>query len=346
MSSEKTEEPTPQRLRDARRDGKVARSPDLTGAAVMTSTLAATYFAGEALLGALLGLFARAFELVPVAGHEVLAPFLVESSTIAARALLPVLATAVAAAILANVLQGGLLFLPQKLSPDPNRMNPSEGLQRLLSKDRAVDLLKNSLRLLLMLGAAAAVLLPALGALAGTSRRTLDGALALFLELVRHEVVALAALLVAFGLFDFVWQRHRFKRQMMMSPEEVKEERKSAEGDPAMKSRRRRAHRELLDDMSIARVRDADVVVVNPTHVAAALCYREEERDAPFVVARGRGEHAARIRREAKRWKVPIVRDVALARSLADIDIDHEIPEDLYDAVAEVLHFVYQLGER
>ena len=130
-----------------------------------------------------------------------------------------------------------------------------------------------------------------------------------------------------------------------MSKQEVKEEYKETEGNPLIKGARRRIHLEILQQAMMAAVKKADVVVVNPTHVAVALRYERAEMDAPTVVAKGAELMAAQIREIAKDAKVPIVRDVALARSLYELEIDALIPEELYEAVAEVLRWVYQLAE-
>ncbi|MFW6058315.1 MAG: EscU/YscU/HrcU family type III secretion system export apparatus switch protein, partial [Persicimonas sp.] len=155
--------------------------------------------------------------------------------------------------------------------------------------------------------------------------------------------VWLGAVLIAFGVIDLIWQRHQHEKGLMMSKDEIKREHKESEGDPQQKGKRKQLHKELLRDTGIKNVKNADAVVVNPTHVAVALRYDDEQMSAPEVVATGRGELAQEIKRIARRYGVAIVRNVELARALVDVDVDQQIPAEFYEPVAEVLSFVYQM---
>jgi flagellar biosynthetic protein FlhB len=152
--------------------------------------------------------------------------------------------------------------------------------------------------------------------------------------------LALAA--VAIGVLDYLWQRHRHRQSLRMTREEVKRERKEVEGDPLHKAERQRLHREALEQRRVGDVREADFVVVNPDHVAVAVRYDRGGPSAPVVVAKGERLLAERIKEIAREAGVPIFRDVALARSLRDVEEGAPIPETLYDAVAEILRLVYR----
>jgi flagellar biosynthesis protein FlhB len=155
--------------------------------------------------------------------------------------------------------------------------------------------------------------------------------------------VGLVFLLVGAG--DYFLQRFLYLKEMRMTKQEVKQEFKESEGDPHIKGARRRLHHEILARNMVSAVRGANVVVVNPTHVAVALKYDDALMDAPTVVAKGAGPLAAQIRRVAEESKVPIMRDVPLARTLFDLEVDAEVPEELYEAVAVVLRWVYGLAQ-
>jgi type III secretion protein U len=153
--------------------------------------------------------------------------------------------------------------------------------------------------------------------------------------------VAVVGLLLAAA--DVVVTRASWKKKLMMTKEEVKREHKESEGDPAQKAARERAHHELLASATVGNVKNASVVIVNPTHIACALRYDEAGGDeAPVVVASGRGELAARIIEAAHQYGVPVLRDVPLARALAELEIGDAIPEALYEAVAEILREAYE----
>ena len=162
---------------------------------------------------------------------------------------------------------------------------------------------------------------------------------------MRRFFVAIA--LAAFAALDFLWQRWRFEQDLRMTRHEVREEQRESEGDPHVRLRFRRAHRELARRRMLADVKDADVVLTNPTHVAVALRYRADEGAAPKVVAKGADELAAKIREAARAAGVPIVERRALARALfASVKVGAEIPPALYRAVAEILAYIYAVRGR
>jgi flagellar biosynthesis protein FlhB len=150
---------------------------------------------------------------------------------------------------------------------------------------------------------------------------------------------------VVIGGADLLWSRHNFNKEMMMSKYDVKQEYKQSEGDPHMKGHRRQLAQELLFSGSMENVKNADAVVVNPAHIAVAIKYDKDKSKAPKVVAKGMRVHAEKIKEIAKHYGIPILRNVPLAQALNKLDIDEEIPEDLYEAVAEVLSFVYKIRE-
>jgi flagellar biosynthetic protein FlhB len=175
------------------------------------------------------------------------------------------------------------------------------------------------------------------------SRLELLPGIQLMAQMVFKLVAALGAGLLFFGVLDLVWQRHRHEKKLMMSKKEVEREYKESEGDPQQKAKRKQMHQDMLDDPGIGNVKDADAVVVNPTHVAVALRYDRDRENAPRVLATGRGETAKNIKREARRHRIPVIRNVQLARALVDLDVDTTIPGEFFEPVAELLTYVYSL---
>jgi FlhB-like protein len=158
-------------------------------------------------------------------------------------------------------------------------------------------------------------------------------------------LIRTGAVFLLLGAADFGLQKKQYMKEMMMSKEEKEKEYKEQEGDPHVKGHRKALHQELLNESAMHEVPKATAVVVNPTHLAIALKYDEKTMNAPGVVAKGREELAQKILALAKEHRVPVLRNVALARRLIDVEVGKDIPEELYEAVAEVLNFVYQMQQ-
>ncbi len=345
-SGEKTEKPTPRRLKKARRDGQVGHSPELGS---WLSVLAAT-FVLPAVARSLMSTAQTSMVQVgatiqdPDVGQALAvtrSAFLHAASALAPLALL-VLLTSVAAA----GGQGGIWIAPKLLVPKVNRLNPLKGIKRMFGTHGAWNLVKSLAKLAVLCGVAylsVRQLVPQLTASGSLPlSATLGTATDATLRLIRFGAVA--GLLMAIA--DVAVVRRRNNKQLKMTKHEVKEEHKSNEGDPLLRSALRSRALAISRNRMMADVPSADVVVVNPTHVAVALRY-EANRGAPRVVAKGADHMAARIREVAERNRVPMVQDVPLARTLySACDIGQEIPADLYQAVATVLAFVMRLRRK
>jgi flagellar biosynthesis protein FlhB len=336
VSGARTEAPTPRRLAEARRRGEVAHSRELTGAVVLAAGLAALAVAGPSLWRDAAGLvragLARALVAERITGAE-LGWVALE---VARLSWPPVLAAGLAGGLTALVQTGGL-FATAVVAPRLERLDPAAGLARLLSPGRLAAV---------WLGAAKAAAGGALlvhwlrssaPALAALPRVAAPGSLLPIL--LQPLVGGLTVLLLLSGVFDALLARWRLRRSLRMSREEVVREQREDQGDPRLRQERRRRHQALLETSPVAR---ATCVIVNPTHLAVALSHRRDLDEAPRVIAKGAGAAARRIRSEARRAGVPIVRDVALARALHRLaEVGDEIPEVLYDAAAAVLAHLY-----
>jgi flagellar biosynthetic protein FlhB len=346
MAENRTEKATPKKRGDERKKGRVARSADVNGAFVLTASVLALSAFGpgmwrrieEATLGVLA--FVRSPEVVDRAGVGEL--FMTTGSHVA-LAIAPVLAVCAVAGVLANVLQVGFKPAPKALW-DVKKMSPITGLKNLFSPNSAVEAVKTSIKIAAVGGIVALAVFPRLeetAALVGMPAAALVPHLAATLLRIA-QYAALAYLMIAAA--DFFWQKHRFEKSMKMDKEEVKQEHKQQE----LPSEVRGAQRRRALEMSRARMMDAiptaDVVVTNPTHYSVALRY-DSENPAPVVVAKGADHLALRIRREAVAHGVTVVPDPPLARTLyASVDVGRMIPEELYQAVAQLLAYVYKVA--
>jgi flagellar biosynthetic protein FlhB len=337
QGGEKTEEPTPKRLREARKRGEVAMSRDVIGAGVYLAVFAAVSFSAGPWLNRLVLYMQTVFKVAHkqglMAAHGAWALQALKDATLAP------LVAAMAMAVGLGFMQTGGLFSFEALQPDPQRLMPS--LKKVFNVGALMELVKGSVKIGLAAAVAWTAVKPLLGAfvnLTGASPRSIVTVLGFSVEKLGKQI---ALVVVVIGAADLLWQRHQYRKKMMMTREEVKREYKESEGDPQHKHERQRLHKELLEQRMVNAVRKADFVVVNPDHIAVAIQYDREGNAAPVVLAKGERLLAEKIKEVAREAGVPIFRDVSLARALRDVEEGDEIPEALYEAVAEILRLVY-----
>lgn len=346
--AEQTEDPTPKRQREAREEGNVAKSSEFTGVAVMVTALGVLVFWTERLVEQLVTTTIQAIRLAtrPDLSREMLGPFLLEALDRVLWMLFPLLGATFVMAAFISFVQVGALFTPSVLLPDATKLDPIDGVTEMFSRDRAVELGKNLLKIGIMGTIGYLVLSANLPPILRVPRVDLAHGLAVFQSIALELGAYLVGGLIAFGLFDLWWQHKQWWDDLKMSKKEVEDERKEQEGDPEIENKREEQHKELIDEAGQTEdVKNADAVVVNPSHVAVALQYRREAMDAPKLLAKGRGERAETIKKLARRCDVPVVRDVDLARALYDCDVEAPIPPEFYEPVAEILQYVYELSE-
>jgi flagellar biosynthetic protein FlhB len=343
---DKTEAPTPRRRQEAREQGNVAKSTDITVALILLGVMILLHSTGthmveilKALLHDLLGPNSMADLSDASAGGGLL-----HAIYAAGAAMAPLLLGVVLIAIIGNVVQVGFIFNPSRLAPNLNALNPVGGLGKLFNPRNPQQLLLGMLKMTL-LG------LVAYSAIHGYINRILAVQGLDFLQIfglgatVIYSIalrVGIAMLLLAIG--DYLYQRWRHEQDLKMSKQEIKEEMRSMEGDPKMKQRRRQVAIQQMKKRLAKEVPTADVVVTNPTEFAVALKYDADTAGAPRVIAKGQGIIAAHIRQLAIAAGVPILERKPLARALYKmVEVGHEIPEQFYSAVAEILAYVYEL---
>jgi flagellar biosynthetic protein FlhB len=346
-SEEKTEEPTSRRLQKAREEGQVARSPELPAAAVTIAALAMILITGNMLISKLAEAFSSGFNfdrklvhssnLLPaIFAHELLDSFLL---------IAPLLLLTAAVAIASSGATGGFLFEMGSVAPKFSKINPLNGLKRMFGVKAAVELGKALLKFTLVSGAVAWVLIDNVGTLNKISRMALEPGLSVAGELLTRSSLIMACSLAVIALIDVPFQRWQFNKQMRMTKQEVKDEMKDMEGRPEIKAQIRRRQREMSNARMMDGVKNADVVITNPEHFAVALAYDPNGDSAPILLAKGADAVAARIREEAQKHGVEIFQAAPLARALYfTTEVNHQVPEDLYYAVAQVIAYVFNLA--
>jgi len=344
---ERTERATEKRRQEARKHGQVALSREIPSALILLTALGTFHFAGSYLLDRLGHLMGRVFNnLHTLRVHTVgdAAALAHELFEIGVGLLLPILAPLLLAGLVGNVAQIGLEFHLGPLAPKFSKLNPVAGLKRIVSLRGMVEMVKSVLKIAFVTAIAASVV---------------SGYLTDFPSLVSWDIGAIWAFaftgatkivfyvglaLAALAALDYFYQRWQYERNLKMTKQEVKDERKQAEGDPQVKARIRSLQRQAAYQRMMAEVPKADVVITNPTHLAVALRFNAEEMTAPRVVAKGADYIAERIRETAREHGVPLVENKPLAQALFKMaDVGDYVPVDLYRAVAEVLAYVYRL---
>ena len=346
---DKSEDPSQKKLNEARNKGQVVMSRELNSwivlgtAALLTANVLGSF--AENLMERIKVFIAQPHVFVTDQGglHELLRDVM---GTFGLFILMPAL-TLMFAGIAATFVQTGPLLVTSQLQPKWNKLNPVTGMKRLMSAQAVVDLLKGIAKLSIIGSVTTIVLLPYIKH--GESLVGQD--IATILSILRREIVQLfvvtLSIMFVVAAGDYMYQRHQFMKSLRMSKNEVKEEYRQAEGDPVVKGKIKQMRRQKARQRMMARVPDASVIITNPTHYAIALEYDRESMNAPVVAAKGLDAVALRIRDLGKEHNVPIVENPPLARGLyATLEIDDEITEEHYKAVAEVISYVYSLKGR
>ncbi|MEO1233716.1 MAG: EscU/YscU/HrcU family type III secretion system export apparatus switch protein, partial [Myxococcota bacterium] len=344
-TGEKTEEATPEKLRKAKEEGQVPKSQDFVGAL----GFAVGFFVLVAVVSFVFGeveKFTReAIEQgVRDPSLETLLNLLGDAIPVILKVSLPIGVGVFIAGVFSNVIQTGFFLAFKVLNPKLDKINPINGLKGLFKVKKFVELIKNIVKMSAAGWLAWNVMENALADMTLAVTLPLEEAVSFSARLVFEYLVKTIVLFVFIGVLDLIWSRRQFNKEQMMSKYDVKQEYKQMEGDPQMKGQRKQLAHELLFGGGAEAVKNADAVVVNPAHIAVAIKYDDDDR-APKVVAKGMRVHAEKIKELAKQYGVPILRNVPLAQALNKLDVDEEVPEELYEAVAEVLSFVYKIRE-
>jgi len=347
---ERTEQPTSRRREEARKDGNVLASKEVATFSIILGGFVMLSLFGFYIAQGLAGFMTEVFRMTSTAGNGMniseLMQLFKESSHILMRSFMPVLILPVFI-IAANLMLHGPVFTTKPLAPDFGKLNPGKGLKKIFSVDSVSELFKSLLKIGVLSYVAVSALRGRWNEIAAFSDMGIGG---LAVQSWHITLLVISRTLWVFALIaviDYIYQKWHFEKGLKMSKQEVKEESKTSDGDPLVKSRIRSVQREMARKRMMSEVPEADVVVTNPTHLAVALKYDSEKAGAPYVVAKGADLVARRIKEIAVEHGVPVVEDKPLARSLyKGVEIGSEIPVELYRAVASLLAYVYKLKNK
>ena len=342
----RTEDPTEQKIKKAREEGKVAKSQDLSSTIVLLGSIIALALLGRGMFATMQDMMKYYFGFAanPIIDSTLVLAFF----SFFARIILPIAAIAFVAAFLGNVLQVGFLFTTKPLVPDFKRIAPNvpKYFKRVMFSTEALfNLSKNIVKVFIVLVISILNVWGRLDEIANLVRRPFMVGFSLIADLTLVIILETTIVMLIFSFLDYWFQRRKHRESLKMTKQEVKEERKNYEGNPQVKARLRQRMREILQSNMIRQVPQADVVVTNPTHFAVALEYRRESMESPMVVAKGQDHLAERIKAIAAEHHVPVLENKPLARALyADVEVGDQVPVRHYQAVAELLKLVYRMN--
>lgn len=345
--SEKTEQPTAKKLRDARKKGQVANSKDVTSTALLIVIFTYLGLRREYVLKTLMDLF-----VVPT--NFLKEPFLAACNhmglaclEVGVKVVLPLVLLVFFTGVMSNILQFGLLLSFESIKPNFSKLNPISKLKNIFSLKNLIEFLKSAAKIL-FLGTLLYFVI----------RNTLDPLLKVPFTSLRDFINILPSIMKTFALnvgfayvvvafLDFIFQRYNHTKQLMMTKDEVKREFKESEGDPTIKGKRKQFHRELLQGSPAQKTKRASALIVNPTHYAIAIYYNEVITPLPVVLAKGIDYQAQLMKKVAKEFNIPIMENVPLAHALYDLaDEGRYIPRELIEPVAKVIRWIREQKEQ
>jgi flagellar biosynthetic protein FlhB len=343
---EKTEDPSSRKLSKAREEGQVAKSMEIPSVFVLMGGVTALYATAMWFYTNLSKVFHHNFhfEKIPVLTRNNVVDLLgyhVEKIMIIC---IPVMLTIVVIGLIANFSQVGFFISWKALEPKPSRLDPINGFKQKFTSRAVMEFVKSLLKISIISFVTYYAIIGELDNITTLFDRSVGHILMFVLKASFWIFIKVCLIMIVVALMDYAYQKWKFNEDQKMTKKEVKDETKQTEGDPIVKSRIRQLQHQAARKRMMAAVPDADVVVTNPTRLAVALKYDNELMDAPFIVAKGAGSVAANIRKIARENEVPLVEDKQLARNLySSVDIGQEVPSELYQAVAELLAYVYKL---
>ena len=352
---EKTEPATQKKLTDARKEGKVARSKELSAAfgliVLFLCLKVFVSYVGEKFLGMFDLIYGNMSDFVKINEGSISAAavssLLFQVIIQMLLTMLPFLLFGFAVALLVSILQVGWTVSAKPMKPELSKFNPINGFKRMFSKDSVFELVKSIFKVGIIIYIAYTAVRDNESKLFVLYDISLNQAGALVGKFVIDVGFKISLVYMIIGIADFAYQKFKFKDDMKMTKQEVKDEYKNTEGDPQIKGRQRRKMQEVSQKRMMQDVPKADVVITNPTHLAVAIKYDAETSPAPIVIAKGADFVAQKIKEVARDNRIEIVENKPLARMLyANVDIGAQIPPELYQAVAEVLVLVYKAGNK
>lgn len=346
FAGEKTEEATPQKRREARKEGQVAKSMDIPGAAIMLGGIFCLMVFSDFFLKRITWLFTDTFlhhlstEVTPMNVMQMLGQYAIQILILIS----PILIVVVLLAIVASYGQIGFLLTGKPLMPKLSKLDPIKGFKNIVSIRSVVEFLKSILKMSVIGYLVYTTLEGVSHEISKTAYMSVESILHFAGGLVTSLGIKVGVALFILAILDYMYQRYDHNKNLRMSKQDIKDEYKKTEGDPLIKGKIRERQRRMAMQRMMQDVPNADVIITNPTHFAVALKYDNTQMAAPQVVAKGQDHMALRIREIAKQNRVVIMENKPLARALfARAEVGDSIPADLFQAVAEVLAYVYKI---
>lgn len=344
--SDKTEQPTPKKLRDSRQEGQIAKSQELPATATTITLFAIIFMMAGFFFNVFKELFFLPLDVMNRPFDEVFYPTLLAVVACIAKIVLPIVLSVMLMGLIANLIQVGFLISLKAAMPKLSNMNPKQWFKKTFSIKNLVEFIKSSIKVVVIGYVAIFVVKKHIMSLQLIPKIGL-GAVYGSLGTILFELAAyVSAVMVVLAALDYLFQRWQHTKQLMMSKDEVKREYKEMEGDAQIKSKRKQLHQEMISEGATQSTKKATVLVTNPTRIAIALYYKEKETPLPIVLAKGEGALAKRMVAAAKEEGIPIMQNVPLARALlSDAEENTYIPGDLVQQVADVLLWVKSLDK-
>lgn len=349
MSGEKTEKATPHKRMEARKKGQVAKSPEVAAALTLLFSFFCLLIGGKSFVEGCFNIYRKCFQeyllwdVTVLNTQTIYKQLLVESAKLVA----PLFAVTIAAGLISNIAQVGFMLNGAGLKMDFAKINPFEGAKNIFSFRAIVELIKSILKIIVTSVVAFLVVWNKRTELFLLSQKNIWDVSGFIGMLVVQIGIWVSVSLVIIAAADYVYKRFEYEKKLRMSKQEIKEEFKKMDGDPFIKGKRKAIQREIAMKRMMQDVPKADVIITNPTHFAVAVRYDFKTMDAPEVIAKGQDHVALKIKEIAKEHKIMTVENKPLARALfASVEIGESVPEELFNAVGEILAYVYYQNGR
>ena len=347
--SDKTEEPTPKKKKDARKQGNIAKSAEVNKAMTFIAILVVIYMMSGSIISELQGFIVNILSgdfsmtmndnTIKILMFKVMMSFM--------KIVLPISLIIMVFGILGSLIQTGLFFSMESLKPKFSKLNPLTGLKNMFSMKAIVNLIKSMVVICIMIYLGYSFMSKNFEGIIKSGDIYLPYLFNIVLDLIKSILTSITLAVAVVAVLDYGYEKFSHKKGLKMTKQEVKEEYKQMEGDPHIKGKIKQKQRQMANQRMMQAVPSSTVIVTNPTHISIAIRYEQGKDTTPIVVAKGADEVAFRIREIAKSHEIPIIENVPLARLIyKEVDIDQEIPEEMYKAVAEVLVAVYKIKNK
>ena len=347
--SDKTEEPTPKKKKDARKQGNIAKSAEVNKVMTFIAILVVIYMMSGSIISELQGFIVNILSgdfsmtmndnTIKILMFKVMMSFM--------KIVLPISLIIMVFGILGSLIQTGLFFSMESLKPKFSKLNPLTGLKNMFSMKAIVNLIKSMVVICIMIYLGYSFMSKNFEGIIKSGDIYLPYMFNIVLDLIKSILTSITLAVAVVAVLDYGYEKFSHKKGLKMTKQEVKEEYKQMEGDPHIKGKIKQKQRQMANQRMMQAVPSSTVIVTNPTHISIAIRYEQGKDTTPIVVAKGVDEVAFRIREIAKSHDIPIIENVPLARLIyKEVDIDQEIPEEMYKAVAEVLVAVYKIKNK